>query len=243
MKIIRGIHSAYTFLVFVVLFFIFFPLLGIPIAFRSQHHLVGAINRWWARFFFGISLFPFKTEYRFKPQKGQSYIFCPNHFSYLDIPTMGLNKVNTIFVGKNDMENIPVFGYMYHTLHITVNRSSYRSRARSLEKAREAIRDGFNLGFFPEGGIRLSKYPEMVEFKDGAFKVAAENNIPIVPITMPDNYKILPDDDLLNIRRKTCHIIFHEPIWPSGDTDDDVKKLRTEVFRVIQKELNNRKAD
>ena len=126
---------------------------------------------------------------------------------------------------------------MYRALHITVNRSSYRSRAQSLVKAREAIADGFNLGFFPEGGICLEHYPNMVDFKDGAFKLAVENNLPIIPVTLPDNYRILPDDDLFNIRRKQCRIIYHEPIWPKGDTVEDAKQLKEEVFRVIQTEL------
>ena len=141
------------------------------------------------------------------------------------------------FVGKSSLARIPIFGYMYRTLHITVNRSSYRSRAKSLVKAREAVGNGFNLGFFPEGGIRLDSFPNMVDFKDGAFKLAIENNLPILPVTLPDNYWIIQDDDLLNVRRRTCRIIYHAPIWPAGNTDEDVKKLRQEVFRVIQTEL------
>ncbi len=241
--ILRRLYSFWAVFSMVFFFLLLIVPLLIMVPFKALHKQALRINYLWAWCFLKMAFIPVKKEWRFDLDREQQYIICANHFSYLDIPILGLYPLPFKFVGKSSLAKIPVFGYMYHTLHITVNRSSYRSRARSLEKAREAIRDGFNLGFFPEGGIRLSKYPEMVEFKDGAFKVAAENNIPIVPITMPDNYKILPDDDLLNIRRKTCHIIFHEPIWPSGDTDDDVKKLRTEVFRVIQKELNNRKAD
>jgi 1-acyl-sn-glycerol-3-phosphate acyltransferase len=140
-------------------------------------------------------------------------------------------------VGKSSLARIPIFGYMYRALHITVNRSSYRSRARSLVKAREAIAQGFNLGFFPEGGIRLEQYPYMVDFKDGAFKLAVENNLPIIPVTMPDNYLILPDDKLLCIQRRPCRIIYHEPIWPSGSSDEHVRELREKVYRVIQDEL------
>lgn len=108
----------------------------------------------------------------------------------------------------------------------------------SLKKAKEELKDGFNLGFFPEGGIRLKQYPDMVDFKHGAFKLAVEHGIPILPITMPDNYFILRDDDLLNMRRKKCRIIYHEPIWPEGATETDERKLKEEVFRVIQSELD-----
>ncbi|MEO9483485.1 MAG: lysophospholipid acyltransferase family protein [Ekhidna sp.] len=181
---------------------------------------------------------PVQMEWQFTPDVKAQYILCANHFSYLDIPILGLFPIAFKFVGKSSLAKIPVFGYMYKTLHITVNRSSYRSRAQSLIEARNSVKEGFNLGFFPEGGIRLKSYPNMVDFKDGAFKLAAENNLPIVPVTMPDNYRILRDNDLLNIRRKTCRIIYHSPIWPNGSTDEDVKKLREEVFRVIQAELD-----
>ena len=127
---------------------------------------------------------------------------------------------------------------MYQTLHITVNRASYRSRAQSLVKARKAIEEGYNLGFFPEGGIRLKTYPQMVDFKDGAFKLSVENNIPILPVSLPDNFLIQSADDLFNIRRRKCRIVYHEPIWPKGSEDQDVKQLRQEVSRVIQTELN-----
>ncbi|MEP1033883.1 lysophospholipid acyltransferase family protein [Ekhidna sp.] len=185
-----------------------------------------------------MSFIPILQEWKFELDKEQQYILCSNHFSYLDIPILGLFPMPFKFVGKSSLARIPLFGYMYRTLHITVNRSSYRSRARSLVKAREAVADGFNLGFFPEGGIRLESYPKMVDFKDGAFKIAAENNLPIIPVSMPDNFRILPDDDLLNIRRKKCRIVYHRPIWPVGKEDEDVKKLKQEVFRVIQTELN-----
>ncbi len=183
-----------------------------------------------------MALIPVERIFRFDIDRKQQYILCANHFSYLDIPILGLFPLPFKFVGKSSLARIPVFGYMYRTLHITVNRSSYRSRARSFVKAREAIDAGFNLGFFPEGGIRLEHYPNMVDFKDGAFKLAAENNLPIIPVSLPDNYRILADDDLLNIKRRKCRIIYHEPIWPK-EGEDNVKQLREDVFRVIQTEL------
>ncbi|MEO9872596.1 lysophospholipid acyltransferase family protein [Ekhidna sp.] len=195
------------------------------------------MNYLWAICSTTLIFLPIKKEWKFKIDKKQQYIFCANHFSYLDIPAMGLTPVPFKFVGKSSLGKIPLFGFMYNRLHITVNRSSYRSRALSLQKAREELNHGFNLGFFPEGGIRLKEYPEMADFKDGAFKLSAENNVPIIPVTLPDNFFILNDDDLLNIRRKKCRIIYHTPIWPDRDCDDAARKLKDDVFRVIQAEL------
>src|SRR6185503_5315375 len=100
---------------------------------------------------------------------GRQYIFCPNHFSYLDIAAMGLNSHDSIFVGKNDMENIPLFGFMYRSLHITVDRTKLKSRYSSMLRTFGALDEGKSLVIFPEGGIMTEKDPVMSKFKDGAF--------------------------------------------------------------------------
>ncbi len=203
-----------------------------------MHGLALNMNRLWAWCFFHLAFLPVKREWRFKLNPKQQYILCANHFSYLDIPALGSFPKPIKFVGKSQLGKIPVFGFMYNKIHISVNRASFKSRANSLAKAQEELNNGFSLGFFPEGGIKLTDYPNMVHFKDGAFRLATQNNIPIIPITFPDNYHILMDDELLDIRRKTCRMIYHEPIWPNGTSDQDLKQLKEAVFRVIQSELN-----
>nr|WP_155212445.1 lysophospholipid acyltransferase family protein [Fulvivirga aurantia] len=231
-------HAAYAACVFAILFVFIFLLLLIPIAFPKQHHLVGVFNRLWARIFFPLVFIPTKVEYRLPVDKSKQYIFCPNHFSYLDIPTMGLNRFNSIFVGKSDMEKIPFFGFMYRKLHITVNRESLKSRYNTLLKTMEAIDEGKNLTIFPEGGMITKNPPQMARFKDGAFRAAIEKQIPIIPVTIPHNWIILPDSVWLpNI--KTLKIIFHEPIDTQGLTLADINTLKEKTYNVIDTELKN----
>ena len=235
--ILRRLYSFWAIFSMVFFFILLIVPLLLMVPLKSLHKAALKINCLWAWCFLKMAFIPIHQEWKFKLDKKQQYILCANHFSYLDIPILGLFPQAFKFVGKSSLARIPIFGYMYRTLHITVNRSSYRSRAASLVKAREQIKKGFNLGLFPEGGIRLEHYPNMVDFKDGAFNLAVENNLPIVPVTMPDNYKILPDNDLLNIRRRKCRIVYHEPIWPKGSSDESARQLKDEVFRVIQTEL------
>lgn len=236
MKFLRTIHTGYGLVVFSLLFFLLLPVLIIPIIFPSQFKLIGWINRWWARLLFFFVFLPFRTEYRGTLDRSRQYIFCPNHFSYLDIPTLGLNKHNAIFVGKSEMENIPLFGYMYRKLHITVNRASLKSRFNTLKRSLEAIDEGKSLVIFPEGGIVTEKDPVMARFKDGAFRVAIEKQIPIVPVTIPYNWIILPPDQfLLNWHR--IKVIFHEPVPTKGLTLDDLDQLKKTVFQIIDQEL------
>jgi 1-acyl-sn-glycerol-3-phosphate acyltransferase len=236
MKLLRRIHTAYGSLVFFVLTIIFFFPLLVPIIFPKQYKWVGILNRAWAKLLFILVVLPYRVECR-KPldRKGQ-YIFCPNHFSYLDIPTMGLNPINTVFVGKNDMEKVPIFGFMYKKLHITVDRARLKSKYESIVKSRQAIDDGKSLVVYPEGGIFTEHPPEMVRFKRGAFRLAIEKQIPIVPVTIPYNWIILPPNEFL-LRQGNIKVIFHEPILTTGLTLEDADTLKQQVFKIIDDEL------
>lgn len=236
MKLLRILHAAHAILVFAVLFVLFFPLLLVPIVWKRWYGLVGVFNRWWARLFFTLSLFPHRVELRSELDKKKQYIFCANHFSYLDIPAMGLNPVNAIFVGKNDMEKIPLFGFMYRKLHITVNRQSIRSRYTTVLRSLEAIDEGKSLVIFPEGGIVSDTPPQMARFKDGAFRMAIEKQIPIIPVTIPYNWIILPDSSYLP-RHRSLKVIFHEPILTEGVTLEDIEVLKGRTYEIIDAEL------
>ncbi len=221
---------------FALVFLVLFPLLMIPIIFPRAFHLVGVINRWWAKLVFILSFFPYRVEVRGRLDKSRQYIFCPNHFSYLDIPTMGLNPHNAIFVGKNEMERIPLFGFMYKRLHITVDRSKLKSRFITMVRTLEALDEGKSLILYPEGGIMSTSPPNLSSFKDGAFRAAIEKQIPIVPVTIPHNWIILPDGELV-VNWGLITVIFHEPIETKGYSLDDIGKVKDMVKEVISTEL------
>lgn len=240
MNLLRRLHTAYGFAVFGILFFIFFPLLVIPILFPKQFHLIGIINRWWAKSLFVFVYLPWRVDVRGKLDRHKQYIFCPNHFSYLDIPTMGLTPVNAIFVGKSEMEKIPLFGYMYGKLHITVNRKSLKSKFNTLKRTIDALDQGKSLVIFPEGGIITRQPPQLGRFKDGAFRAAIEKQIPIVPVTIPYNWIILPDLLQRLLHQGTIRLIFHEPIETKGMTLGDTDRLNEAVHKIIDAELRKR---
>ncbi|MBK5280078.1 MAG: 1-acyl-sn-glycerol-3-phosphate acyltransferase [Bacteroidia bacterium] len=236
MKILRILHTYYGLTVFGILFILFLPLLLIPIIFPKQFQLIGIFNRWWAKILFILTFLPFRVECQAKLDSTKQYVFCPNHFSYLDIPTMGLNPINTIFVGKSEMENIPLFGFMYSRLHITVDRSKLKSKFITLQRSLEALDQGKSLVIYPEGGIITHHPPHIVKFKDGAFRAAIERQVSIVPVTIPYNWIIMPDPPKYLHPRKIV-VIFHEPIETKGMTRQNVDELKKRVFEVIQGEL------
>jgi 1-acyl-sn-glycerol-3-phosphate acyltransferase len=236
MKLLKTLYTVYGVVIFSLLFVVFFLLLLIPIVFRKQFRLVGVFNRWWAKSLFTLIGIPLSVVYRSRLDPAKQYIFCPNRFSYLDIAAMGLNEHNAIFVGKNDMVNIPLFGFMYRKLHITVDRTKLKSRYSTMLETFRALDEGKSLVIFPEGGIITEKEPVMSKFKDGAFRASIEKQIPIVPVTIPYNWIILPPDQFL-LTWKPLKIIFHEPIDPSGYTLDELDQLKSRVKNIIHSSL------
>jgi len=236
MKIIRAIHTFYGVFIFTVLFILFFFPLLIPIIFPSQFRLVGVFNRWWAHLLFLFIGLPHSIEYRSPLDPDEQYIFCPNHFSYLDIAAMGLNRHNTIFVGKSSMGKIPFFGFMYNSLHITVDREKLKSRYSTMMRTFQALDHGKSLVIFPEGGIVTEHDPLMGPFKNGAFRASIEKQISIVPVTIPFNWIILPVDEFL-LRRRRMKIIFHEPVDPSRYSMKEIAQYKQHVRNIIEGEL------
>lgn len=236
MKVLKVIHTLYGVIVFWMLFFLFFPLLLIPVISKKHFRLVGVFNRWWGRLLFFLIGIPVETRYESELNPNVQYIFCPNHFSYLDIAVMGLNRHNTIFVGKNDMEKIPLFGFMYRKLHITVDRQKLRSLYSTLVRTLTALGEGKSLVIFPEGGFVTTHKPVLGKFKDGAFRASIEKQIPIVPVTIPYNWIILPADELL-LRWKPAKVIFHAPVDPAGYTLKEIDQYKEKVRKIISDEL------
>jgi len=179
-------------------------------------------------------------EYREPLNKKLQYVFCANHFSYVDILVMSLAPTPVVFIGKKSISKIPLFGYLYRNLHVLVDRESNKSRYNALQRSLEVIDRGFSLAIFPEGGIKSPNPPVMAPFKKGAFKVAIERNVPIVPVTLPYNYLFLPDDGKLLIHRRSLKIIFHKSIDTSGYTGEDINELNQKVFDIIASELTEK---
>lgn len=165
------------------------------------------------------------------------YVIVANHFSYLDIPVLGLIPFDLIFIGKSSLGKVPLFGYMFKNLHIAVNRNSLKSRGESVQRAKEALDQGSSVVFFPEGGISSSEPPNMARFKEGAFKVAVDKQIPVIPITLSYNHLILPDDGRFLLRYKPVKVVIHPLVSVKGLGIRDVGQLKEKCYRIIQEQL------
>lgn len=237
MAVFRRIYSTYGLVVFALTFFFLMPFFFVTIKIPSLKKYGRKLNRLWSTIFFTLIAIRVKFVNRHFIQKDQQYIIVSNHFSYLDIPVLGLINKDIVFVGKSSLGKIPFFGYMFRNLHIAVDRKSLKSRAGSIVLTKAVLDGGSSVVMFPEGGITSTAPPLMGRFKDSAFKIAIEKQIPIIPVTLSFNHLILPDDGKLLLRYKTARAVIHPPI-PVNDADTlSVAELKDKCFNIIQTQL------
>jgi len=238
MKLLRLLHTIYTVFLFVVSVLLLFPFFFFIISLNEKwHHLAYKLDHLWASVYFPLCFF--KTQVAFEGEKPDSspVIYCANHFSTMDIPSMALLPKQACYVGKESITKLPLFGYMFKKLHITVNRTSFRDKGRVYQEYKKAIEQGKSLFIFPEGGINSAKIPEQSNYKEGAFKLAIELKVPIIPVSIPYNWQVLPDGDWL-IKQNKIKLIVHKPIVTANMEPQDMRMLKEKVRNIIQVSIN-----
>lgn len=237
MKFIRGVYTIYTGITFVGTFLFLLPVFFVIIQVKPWRKYGYNINKFWARIYFRLIFKKIIIDQHGDISKKQVYIYCPNHFSYLDVPVMGYAPNNITFVGKSELAKVPLFGYMFRNLHITVDRESKKASYATYQRCSNLIKQGRSLVLFPEGGITSKKPPAMGRFKDGPFRIAIEQQIPIIPVTIPYNWIILPERGKVRFNSGKIKVIFHQPIETKNLSIDEMKNLKAQVFDIIDKEL------
>jgi 1-acyl-sn-glycerol-3-phosphate acyltransferase len=169
----------------------------------------------------------------------KSYMFCPNHTSMIDVMLMlSIAKNPFVFVGKIELTKIPVFGFFYKRTCIIVDRNNTKSRLAVFEAARKRLSLGLDVCIFPEGLVPDDETIVLSEFKNGAFKLAIEHQIPIVPITMYDCKKRF-SYTFFSGSPGVLRAKIHRFIPTKSLTLKDTNNLKSETFNLIYNELIN----
>jgi len=164
----------------------------------------------------------------------RSYVFMSNHRSNLDVLALvvGLWDFQLRWVAKEELFRIPLFGWgLRATKQILVNRADHAQAVASLERARERIRGGISVVFFPEG--TRSPGDQMLPFKKGGFVFAIETGTPIVAIGIKGTARILPRDGWTVHEGGDVEVVVTPPIATDGLTFADRDALLARVERTI----------
>ncbi len=240
-KFLKKVHRYYFLMLLALAFIILYPFIYFfsrnPVNFKGMNSM---------RFIFSnVSSTLAGIFYRFTFEQNvdwsKNYIICGNHTSNLDITAvMLLVKKNMVFMGKEELLHNFITGVYFRTIDIPLNRESKMSAFRAFKKAEESIREGKHVVIFPEGMISEHYPPVLQPFKNGPFKLAIDQGVPILPITIHNNWELMWDDGArYGTKPGICDIYIHAPIETRGMLPADAEVLRDEVFDMMEKRFNN----
>lgn len=239
-RILSPIWKIWLALWFVIPFLLLFPFFYVALR-SGKYDFVFRLKRLWARIIcFGTFLYP-SIRYKSKKYKlPRPCIIACNHTSYLDIifTPFYVDHV-AVWIGKYELLRIPLFKYFFVYLDIPVNRKKNTDAHKAYSESAKKIDENVSVVIYPEGTI--SEWGKLRAFKNGAFKLAIEKQVPIVPVANLNNYKFLQNGGFFKSfgRPGIPKIVVGDPIPTTGLDEKDLSELRQKVFNFIQQELDN----
>jgi 1-acyl-sn-glycerol-3-phosphate acyltransferase len=219
-----------------------FPFLLITSSKDEWYPYFFKIARVWAKFILAGMGYKIKVRKEEKIIYGKSYMFVANHTSMTDIMLMlAIEKNPFVFVGKKELTKIPLFGYFYKRTCILVDRNSTKSKKEVFNRAQQRLSSGLSICIFPEGGV-YNDCDLICEFKNGAFRLAIEHQIPIIPMTFADNLKRLPYDFLSGGTPGEMRVTIHKKINTIGLELSDKNKIKNQTRTLLYNELKSYQA-
>ena len=216
---------------------ILFPLLLVSILKSSWYPFFFKLARIWAKCILIGMGFYWRVKWTQKLEKGQSYIFVANHTSMTDIMLMLVIVKDHpfVFVGKKELARIPLFGFFYKRTCILVDRSNAKSRQAVFKSAQKRIENGLSICIFPEGGVP-NESVTLDRFKMGAFRLALDHQLPLVPISFLDNKKRLSYTFFSGSPGK-MRAVGHSFFNPENYQKGSIKKMSNEVYNLLLNSL------
>lgn len=214
-----------------------FPFLIVSILKKEWYPGFFVLARLWATIIlFGMGFFP-KVRKEQYPDRKKSYMFVANHTSMTDIMLMLYSVKNPfVFVGKKELGRIPLFGFFYKRTCILVDRSNAKSRKDVFDEAQARLKAGLSICIFPEGGVPEDDNVILDTFKDGAFRLAIDHQIPIVPMTFHDNKKRFSYTFFSGSPGK-MRVKSHSFVYTDAVSKENKRGVKDVVRNIILKEL------
>lgn len=200
---------------------------------RSMGYWPGVI---WARIFCILTLVSTTVHGRENIRQKRSYVFVANHQGAYDIFAIyGYLGHNFKWMMKKSLEKIPLVGFACRTAgHIYVDNSSPAAVRRTMQNAEKQLAGNMSVVVFPEGS--RTRDGRMHAFRRGAFALATEFNLPVVPITIDGAFNVMPRGSILP---RPGHIVLtiHKPIEPGHDGTHNLSDLMERSHQAIASAL------
>ena len=192
----------------------------------------------WSVFICRILLLPIKIEGREHIDRHQSYVFVANHQGPMDIFLIyGFLSRNFKWMMKRQLRQMPFVGKACESAHhIFVDKRGASKIRETYDRARQTLQGGMSLVVFPEGARSFTGH--MGVFKRGAFMLADDIELPVVPLTINGSFDIMPRTrDMKWVVWHPLRLTIHKPILPVGKGTDNIKYLEEESYKVVMSGL------
>lgn len=206
---------------------------------------VGSAHFWgyypgkcWSWLVCTILLIPVSVEGRENIDRNTSYVFVANHQGPMDIFLIyGYLGRNFKWMMKKALRKIPLVGYACEKArHIFVDKSGAKKIQGTIEQARSTLQGGTSLVVFPEGSRTFTGH--MGKFRKGAFVLADDLQLPVVPITIDGSFDVLTRMEGINfVHRHRMRLIIHKPIYPTSHSPEDIQQTMQQAYETIMAAL------
>ena len=189
----------------------------------------------------GVLFLPVKVTGRENLKHGESYVFVSNHQGAFDIFLIfGHLHRNFKWMMKQQLRKIPFVGYACEkSHHIFVDRRNPAKMMATYDKARATLKHGMSLVVFPEGSRTYDG--RIGKFKRGAFVLADELQLPVVPLTINGSFDVMPRTSKWYwVHRRRLTLTIHAPIYPQSQGAENVARLMEESRKVIESGLDEK---
>lgn len=211
---------------------------GIGCTIGNGHYWGYYPGRWWARVITKAFLLPVKVEGRDNLEPDQSYVFVANHQGAFDIFLIyGFLGRNFKWMMKYQINKIPFVGYACRKSHqIMVDKRGVSKIKKTYDDARRILNEGYSVTVFPEGARSFTGH--MGQFRKGAFALADELQLPVVPLTINGSFNVLPRmRDWRLISWHPLRLTIHQPIYPVGQGPENVNATLRQAYDSVMSAL------
>ena len=232
-------YKLYSFLIATPLFLIVTIIVGVLVSLTALLGLQSLPHRyipmWWGRIACWLYLLPVQVAGRERLNPQQSYIFVANHQGYLDILLMyGYVGHSFKWMMKEYLKKMPVVGQTCMISRQIFVGDSLASIQQAVQHARKTLQGGMSMSIFPEGTRTYDG--QMIPFKRGAFMLANEIGLPIVPITINGSFRAF-GRKAKSVTRTTLSLTIHDPITPDYYQHKPTKVFMQEVHDIINQDI------
>ncbi len=234
----RTVSATIRTVVLVPLFFLLTLLLAVRVILLARRDptdgRIDATIRWWSRRFLSMAPLRYHVEGADRLDPEERYVIVANHLSTFDIPLLFVTLPPRIrFLAKKELYRIPLVGRAMDAIGIVeIDRERARSAHEAINTAsREVVRRGFSLIVFPEGS--RSRDGRMRPFKKGAFRIAIDLGLPIVPVVIRGTRESwAPGAKVFSPGRAEVRVL--EPVATDRLVAADARRLVEEVHERMQ---------